>query len=269
MVDPSWSAIREGSRRFVGRSVLVTGASSGIGRAIALMLATEGAAVTVLDVTPEDRTGGVPTVELIHSRGGQVHFVLGDVAEEQDVDRAVQASLGVVGRLDVVVNNAAISAGKPLLDTEPDEWDRVMAVNLKGPYLLCRRAVRQMLTQPLRAEARGRIVNVTSQHGMIAAPRDVAYGTAKSGLVYLTRQIAADYADQGIICNAVAPGKIDTGSTGRSQDPWFQQYWGSRIPFPRLGRPQDVANAVAFLASDEASYVTGVNLMVDGGWMAS
>ncbi|WP_283818838.1 SDR family NAD(P)-dependent oxidoreductase [Rhodopseudomonas boonkerdii] len=134
---------------------------------------------------------------------------------------------------------------------------------------MSRAAVRQMLTQDIRNEARGRIVNISSQHGMIACPEDVAYGTSKSGVVYMTRQIAADYAADHIICNAVAPGKIITGKPGRAAEPRWMDYSTARTPMPRLGRPDDVANAALFLASDEATFITGENILVDGGWMAS
>jgi NAD(P)-dependent dehydrogenase (short-subunit alcohol dehydrogenase family) len=168
-----------------------------------------------------------------------------------------------------MVNNAAISVGKPLLETTEEEWDHVLAVNLKSVFLGCKRAVQQMLGQEPRGEARGRIVNISSQHGMIAAPEDIAYGVSKSGVVYITRQIAADYASHGIVCNAVAPGKILTGKTGRAVEPRWLEYSRQRTPWPRLGRPADVASAAGFLASDEATYITGINLLVDGGWMAS
>ena len=168
-----------------------------------------------------------------------------------------------------MVNNAAIGLGKPLLETTEEEWDSVLDVNLKGVFFGCKAAVAQMLSQEPVAEARGRIVNISSQHGMIAAPEDIAYGVGKSGVVYMTRQIAADYGKDGIVCNAVAPGKILTGKTGRAIEPKWIEYSEARTPMPRLGRPEDVANAALFLASDEATYITGANLMVDGGWMAA
>jgi NAD(P)-dependent dehydrogenase (short-subunit alcohol dehydrogenase family) len=120
----------------------------------------------------------------------------------------------------------------------------------------------------VRNGARGRIVNISSQHGMVGAPEDIAYGTSKSGVVYITRQIAADYAKHDVVCNAVAPGKILTGKSGRAAEERWLTYSRVRTPMPRLGRPDDVANAALFLASDEATYITGENLMVDGGWMA-
>jgi NAD(P)-dependent dehydrogenase (short-subunit alcohol dehydrogenase family) len=126
-----------------------------------------------------------------------------------------------------------------------------------------------MLRQPPRDNVRGRIVNITSQHGMISAPRDFAYGVSKAGGVYMTRQIAADYAKDLIICNAVAPGKILTGKPGVALDPDKLDYARRRTPLPRFGAPADVANAALFLASDQATFITGTNLMVDGGWMAA
>ena len=174
------------------------------------------------------------------------------------------------GRLDVMVNNAAIFTGHALLETTEEEWDRTMAVNVKGVFFGCKRAVQQMLTQTPVGDARGRIVNISSQHGMISCPGDIAYGVSKSACVYITRQIAADYGEQQIVCNAVAPGKI---LTGRQEPETIGEaalaYSRSRTPMPRLGRPADVASAALFLASDAASYITGENLMVDGGWMAS
>ena len=196
-------------------------------------------------------------------------FFRGDVANEADVEEAVRRAAAPRNRLDIVVNDAVVRSGKTLTDTSLEEWNRVMAVNVTGVFLMCRAAVRRMLGQEIRNEARGRIVNISSQHGMIAAPRDIAYGTSKSGVVYITRQIATDYAREGIICNAVAPGKIMTGKGGREDEQEWLDLWQSRTPMPRLGEPDDVARAALWLASDQATFVTGINLMVDGGWSAN
>jgi NAD(P)-dependent dehydrogenase (short-subunit alcohol dehydrogenase family) len=258
-----------GPLRLKDKVALVTGASSGIGRAIARAFAEEGASVAIVDVASSPREGGEPTHDLLRRAGHRVLFIEADIAEESQAESAVERTVRDFGRLDVLVNDAAISVGKSLTQTSLAEWERVMAVNVTGVFLMCRAAIRQMLTQEPRAEARGRIVNISSQHGMIAAPGDCAYGTSKSAVVYLTRQIAADYAKEGIVCNAVAPGKIMTGKPGQANDPKRLAYSQARTPLPRLGRPEDVARAAVFLASDEASFITGENLMVDGGWMAA
>lgn len=254
--------------RLAGKTAIVTGGASGIGRAIACRFAREGAHVVIADVTRAAREGGVPTDALLAGEHLSAEYVETDVSRETDAARVVEHVVATRGRLDILVNDAAVFLGKPLIEASLDEWNRVLAVNLTGVFLMCRAAVRQMLGQELRAEARGRIVNIASQHGIIAAPEDIAYGTSKSGVIYLTRQIASDYAAEGIVCNAVAPGKILTGKTGRAVEPRWLDYSRARTPMPRLGKPEDVANAALFLASDEASYITGANLLVDGGWLA-
>jgi NAD(P)-dependent dehydrogenase (short-subunit alcohol dehydrogenase family) len=250
------------------RTAIVTGAASGIGRAIAIRFAAEGARVIIADVRESPLEGGVSTCDEIGNNGGDVQFYHTDVTSWDDLDNVVCAVARQFGRLDIMVNNAAIYTGTRLTETSEQDWDRVMAVNAKGVFLGCKCAVQQMLKQEIISEARGRIVNISSQHGMISCPGDIAYGVSKSAVVYMTRQIAADYAADHIICNAVAPGKILTGRTDAVFDEAIA-YSTSRTPMPRLGKPSDVANAALFLASDDCSYVTGENLMVDGGWMAA
>jgi NAD(P)-dependent dehydrogenase (short-subunit alcohol dehydrogenase family) len=227
---------------------IVTGASSGIGRAIALRLAADA----------------------IVAAGGRGVHVEADVARSDDCERLLTIALERSGRLDVVVNNAAIAGrhSRPLIDTEEADFDAIMAVNLCGPFLLCRAGVRQMLAQDLRDEVRGRIVNITSQHGMVGAPGHFGYAVSKGGLIQMTRQIAVEHGADGILCNCVSPGKIVTGTPGDlSASEAGLEYVRSRTPFFRLGRPEDVAAAVSYLAGD-ASYTSGANLMVDGGWTA-
>lgn len=257
------------TRRLPDRVCIVTGAASGIGRAIARRFAAEGAQVVILDPRSEPIEGGESTVDLITEAGGQAERLDVDVSDWDALDAAVSETVERFGALHVMVNNAAIYTGTDLLATTSDDWDRVMAVNLRGVFNGCKRAVMQMLAQEPIGEARGRIINISSQHGMIACPGDIAYGVSKAGTVYITRQVAHDYAARGIVCNAVAPGKILTGRTdaideaslayARSRTPM------AREPLGRLGRPDDVAGAALFLASDECRYINGENLMVDGG----
>ena len=250
---------------------IVTGSSSGIGRAIAERLAADGFAVLLADIRREPLTGGTPTDEVIAARGGRGEFIRTDVSSRPDCERLVELAAQRHGRLDVLVNNAVLAGqhSKPLLGTLDVDWDAMMAVNLRGPFMLCQAAVRQMLTQEPDGEVRGRIVNITSQHGMVGVPGHFAYAVGKGGLVQLTRQIAVEHGRDGIMCNAVAPGKIVTGTPGDlSQDERSLTYVISRTPFARLGQPSDVASAVSFLASDQATYISGINLLVDGGWMA-
>jgi len=252
-------------------SAIVTGSSSGIGKAIALRLAADGFPVVLADVRRDPLTGGEPTDEEIGRQGGKCEFIQADVSSRADCERLVALAASRYGRLDVLVNNAVLAGqhSKPLLDTLDADWDAMIAVNLRGPFMLCQAAARQMLAQEPRDEVRGRIINITSQHGMVGVPGHFTYAVSKGGLVQMTRQIAVEHGRDGIICNAVAPGKILTGAPGDlAADPTSAAYVRSRTPFARLGEPGDVAAAVAFLASDKASYISGINLMVDGGWMA-
>jgi len=256
------------SNLLAGNVAVVTGASSGIGRAIAVTFASEGAKVVLADVTTEPLEGGESTLELITRSGGTAFFEKVDVGQWPDIDRLIGNTVSRYGRLDVMVNNAAISSGTPLLETTGQQWEDVMRVNMTGMFYGCKRAVQQMITQEPREEVRGRIINLGSQHGIICSPGETPYGVSKAGAIYITRQIAVDYAKQLIVCNSISPGKIDTGRPGVGQDPRLVENARRRTPWPRLGRPQDIANAAVFLGSSRATYITGSNLVVDGGWLA-
>jgi len=256
------------SSLLAGKIAVVTGAGSGIGRAIAIAFASEGASVGIADITEQPLEGGTPTLELIEQAGGTAFFHHTDVGRWEQVDALIGATVARYGRLDVMVNNAATYSGTALLETETVQWEEVMRVNLTGIFNGCKRAVQQMMTQEPRAEVRGRLINLGSQQGIVTSPGDLPYGVSKAGAIYITRQIAVDYARHLIVCNCISPGKIVTGAGGLAKDPARLEYQRRRTPWPRFGRPQDVANAAVFLASDRASFITGSNLVIDGGWLA-
>lgn len=261
--------------RLAGRTALVTGASSGIGRAIALRFGQEGANVLVCDVREEpiwDPTSDVPTAELIITRGGTAKYCHTDVSDPEGVSTAFRRATEFTGRVDIVVSNAALLDALCVEDTDPTEWDRIMAVNLRGQYLVSREAVSLIRAQEPVNEARGRIITVSSQFGLVGPPGSFAYAVAKGGIVQMTRQLAVDYGREGILVNSVAPGKIltravDEAEAGKTDS--SLPYSLARTPFHRLGRPEDVAGAALFLASDDCSFVSGHVLSVDGGWTAS
>lgn len=265
--------------RLKDRIAVITGASSGIGRAIAVRFAAEGAVVVASDVREDPIWApageSAATVDAIIADGGRAEYVQADVSDPDDVDDLIGGATDRHGRLDILVNSAGVFDSFALLGTSLESWEWVMAVNLRGPFLCSKRAVAQMLEQEPRGEVRGRIVNVSSQHGMIGPPEYCAYAVSKAGVVQLTKQVAVDYARDGIIVNAVAPGRIMTGThpgepeyLDRGEIDADTEYSLSRTPFPRLGRPEDVAGAALYLASDDCSFVSGHNLLVDGGWMA-
>ena len=257
-------------QRLADRSIVVTGGASGLGRAMALAFAAEGARVVIGDVRREPlHVGGVPTDRLVADAGGIARFVEADVSRAADVDRLVDAALDLGdGRLDVMVNNAMVAGAhsKGLLHTSEADWDAILGVGLGGSFLGCRRAVAQMLTQELRGDVRGHVINMSSEHGFVGARGHVAYCAMKGAVVNLTRQVAVDFAEHGIVCNAIAPGKIVTPREGRD-DPEIP-FSLARTPWPQLGAPEDVAALAVFLASDDCRFMTGANVLIDGGYMA-
>jgi glucose 1-dehydrogenase len=252
----------------VGKTAIVTGASSGIGRAIAASFASEGASVVIADIDTQPIEGGDPTADIINRAGGAAVFEKTDVARWEDIDALIENTVARYGRLDVLVNNAATYSGTALADTSAEQWEQVMTVNLTGMFYGCKRAIQQMLMQEPQNEVRGRLINLGSQHGIVSTRGDSPYGVSKAGAIYLTKQIAVEYAQNLIVCNCISPGKIVTGKPGLAADPALLDYARRRTPWPRFGRPQDIANAAVFLASDRATFMTGSNLVVDGGWLA-
>ncbi|KAH7486875.1 hypothetical protein FOMA001_g4986 [Fusarium oxysporum f. sp. matthiolae] len=265
--------------RLAGKVCIVTGSSSGLGRAIALAYSHEGAHLVCADLQPAARASvngeeEVNTDELIRSNGGQAIFVETDVTKTAAVEQLVSRAVIQFGRIDVLVNNAGISveAGKEprrVHETPEDWWDLTLAVNLKSIFLVCKYVIAQMLKQDKSETGdRGWIINMSSIFGLVGGYTNAAYAASKGGVTNLTRTIALDYARDGIHCNAICPGFTETAIFADTIKTRDRDLIRSRHPLHGTGSPQDLVGAAIFLASQEARWVTGVNLPVDGGYTA-
>src|SRR5918994_1933158 len=253
---------------------VVTGSSSGNGRAIALALAAEGAAIVCSDLRREAREGGyegdilTPTDDVIRANGGKAEYVEADAASYAAVENLVDSAVSSFGRLDVMVNNAGIFTGlHTIVDETEDEYDRTMAVNAKSVWLGCKFAIRQMLTQEPVDGSRGRIVNIASIGGLVGLAAEPAYCAAKGAVVNLTRQLAVDYAPERINVNAICPGFLATAMVRPFlDDPELNKTLHDLSPWPHLGTAEDVGKLALYLASDDAEMVTGSMQVLDGGY---
>lgn len=248
-------------QRLKDKVAIVTGAASGIGAEVSRLFAREGARVLAAD---RNEAGAKNLAEELCREGLEVAPFAVDVTRWQEVDGMVAKAVALWGKLDVMVNNAGIiDDARACGDVEEDLWDRVLAVNLKGVFLGCKRSVQQFLSQ----KTPGAIVNTASIAGMGAMAGGTAYTASKHGVVGLTRQIACEYANDGIRVNAVCPGVVRTGMTQDYME-FFQPIAAQMIPMGRPAEPTDIAPAFLWLASEESRYVTGSLLVVDGGWRA-
>lgn len=243
--------------RFENRAAIITGGASGIGRATALLLGREGARVLVADVQDSE---GEATVRLIRDAGGEASYCRADVGEGSEVERMVRTAVERYGRLDILHNNAYWQEKGSALELSEEGWDRTLSITLRALYLGCKHAIPAM-----RDSGGGAIVNTASVHSLVSFHRHLAYDSAKAGVLGLTRSVALDFGPE-IRCNAVLPGAIyPTGAWTESTEEVRQQFARS-VPMKRLGNPDDIARAVAFLASEDASFITGAALVVDGGF---
>ncbi len=247
------------STRFEGKTAVVTGAGSGIGRYSALALAQEGASVMVSDI---DTQGGQETVRMIQESNGEAHFSPCDVSQSDQVENLIQATVDRYGRLDCAINNAGVSM-RPSSTVELDEaeWDRVIGINLKSVYLCMKYELPHM-----QARGGGAIVNVSSLAGFRGKAGTLAYTASKHGVIGMTKTAALEYASEGIRINAISPGLTESGmTTGLDQRPELADDLIALIPMGRMGLSQNIADGVVWLCGDTASFVTGHVLVIDGG----
>ncbi len=238
-----------------GKVAVVTGSGSGIGRAIAVRLAQDGAAVAVWDINPESAN---ETVSIIAELGGQAIACVGDAADESQIDSALERTRTELGSISILVNNAALSDFCRFLDVSVEKLDRMIHVNLRGPYILTQKILPDMLDAHW-----GRIVNISSSSAQAGSVGMTHYGATKGGIVGLTKTLAMEFADKGITANHIPPGFVDTPMLRAS--PVDVDAFAAQAPMKRAGKPEEVAAACAYLVSDDAAYVTGQTLSVNGG----
>lgn len=249
------------TKRFDGSVAVVTGAGRGMGQAVALRLAREGARVVVAELNADH---GAEVADEIRAAGGTATAVTVDVSRLEDVTRLFVDAVKAYGNVDILVNNAGIGVAKPILDYTEADWDLQMGVNVKGVFFCSQAAARLMIPR-----RRGKIVNFASTSAFVSSSKpEVAYDTSKGAVRQMTVSMAAELAPHGINVNAVAPGTTETEMTRSSLRTEEGRAWQlARIPVGRVGQPEDIASVVLFLCSPEASYITGHTLVADGGWL--
>jgi NAD(P)-dependent dehydrogenase (short-subunit alcohol dehydrogenase family) len=253
------TGVTPGLGRLRGKSAVVTGAAKGIGRATAELFAREGALLVLTDV---DEAGLEELGERLAGRDAEVETVVGDVSVPKDAKRMIEAAVERFGRIDILVANAGVIPLNTIVDATPEDWDYVMSVDGRGMFLTCKYAIEEMLKT-----GGGSIVCLSSISGLAGQAQQAAYGPAKFVATGLTKHLAVEWAERGIRVNAVAPGTILTEAVAGLPDEYKEPMLKAH-PLGRLGEPSEVAHAILFLATDEASFITGAILPVDGGYLA-
>jgi len=251
--------------RFQDKVVVITGAGTGMGRATALRFAREGARVVVVDWKAEN---GKETVNQIQARQGKAVLVVADVSQSEGARHIAQEAVSAFGGIDILCNNAGILYYGTVVDTPEEDWDRVLDINLKGIYLCSKYCIPEMIRR-----GGGAIINTASVHGLATQKEMAAYAASKGGVIALTRNMALDYAPYGVRVNCVCPGTIDTPMLDYAlqlePDPvTARKEFEAMHPLGRVGRPEEVAELILFLASDQASFITGAPYLIDGGLLA-
>jgi len=247
--------------RLKNKVAIVTGSGAGIGRTTAILFSEEGAKTIVVDI---DRKAGQQTVDMIRDRNGDAQFVPTDITDSSQVKSMANRTVDAYGRLDILVNNAGVFAQGDTVETEETLWDRIMNLNLRAAFLCCKYSIPQMIKT-----GSGTIINVSSEAGIVAWKKTVAYGVSKAGLIHLTKMIAVDFASQNIRANCVCPGTTETPGFWVKEDSPEEAYrrWAGVRPANRLGKPEETAYGIVYLASDESRYATGAVLSIDGGYV--
>lgn len=248
--------------RLKDKVAVITGASSGIGRGIAKRFAQEGANVVIADIQLDAAEKIVDEIEEIDQKALALKI---DVSNPEDVDEMVSKTIEEFGKIDILVDNAGVFVQKPITEMEEEDWDKVLNVNLRGAFLCTRRTVREMIRN-----GGGKIVNIASVAGEVGFENSSAYCASKGGIITLTKELALELAPKGINVNAIGPRVIETPMTkSLLKDEKFKNQVLGMTPIGRLGKPKDIAAAAVYLASDEADFVSGEILFVDGGWLTS